>query len=66
MKKYEAPKLFVDTFAADTTIASSMGKNGNPDNNQNCWDCDSKFMELNGSNYCLYYPGDSGSYDAYC
>lgn len=38
MKKYEAPELFVDYFAADTMIASSDTKNGNPDNNQNCWD----------------------------
>ena len=44
MKKYEAPELFVDTFAADTMIASintpkSGGgpKNDNAGNNQNCW-----------------------------
>lgn len=50
MKKiYEAPKLFVDEYVADTMIASSTNgwaeagglggspKNGNADNNQNCW-----------------------------
>ena len=66
MKKYEAPQLFVDNFAADTTIAASTGKNGNPDNNQNCWSCNTYLMQQVGENYCLYYPGDSGSYDAYC
>lgn len=42
MKKYEAPKLFVDEFVADTMIASGVSanyKNGNPDNNQNCAGC---------------------------
>ena len=51
---YEAPGLFVDEYAADTMIASNdntpydwpaMGgigsspKNGNADNNHNCWGC---------------------------
>ncbi len=41
MKKYEAPELHVDEFAADTMIASSdeNPKNGNAGNNQNCWGC---------------------------
>lgn len=37
-KNYEAPTLFCDEFVADTMIASSGSpKNGNADNNQNCW-----------------------------
>ncbi len=41
-KRYEAPMLFVDTYAPDTMIASggpSGGgpKNDNAGNNQNCW-----------------------------
>ncbi len=41
-KKYVAPKLFVDVYAADTMIASDdptpvfEAKEGNP-NNQNCY-----------------------------
>ena len=60
MKKYEAPALFVDVYAADTMIASSGTKNGNPDNNQNCWACNSTFGAVeDGMNACLGagYPG---------
>ncbi|MCR4729653.1 MAG: hypothetical protein K5881_01860 [Saccharofermentans sp.] len=39
MKKYEAPKLFVDEFVPDTMIASEEPKNGNAGYNQNCWGC---------------------------
>ena len=60
MKKYEAPELFVDTFAADTMIASSRTKNGNPDNNQNCWGCNLTAGATdpnNPENSCIYLPG---------
>ena len=38
MKKYEAPRLFVDEYAADTMIASSATgiRNGNA-GNQTCY-----------------------------
>ena len=37
MKKYEAPKLFVDEFVQDTMIASSAAiRNGNA-GNQTCY-----------------------------
>ena len=55
-KVYEIPQLYVDEYAADTMIASSetgeltdwqkLGgigtspKNGNADNNHNCWGCE--------------------------
>ncbi len=58
MKKYEAPELFVDTFAADTMIASGGGgggpKNDNAGNNQNCWgeNCIPGAVE-DGQNACL-------------
>ena len=60
MKKYEAPRLFVDTFAADTMIASGGPKNDNAGNNQNCWDCNSTFAAVeDGENACFGagYPG---------
>lgn len=49
MKKYEAPELNVDTFAADTMIASNGPKNGTY--NQNCF-----------SRKCPqgYYPNEVG------
>ncbi len=64
MKKYETPELFVDEFAADTMIASNP-KNGNGDNNQNCWGCDQNAGDVNGENACFYTPG-SGTYQAMC
>ena len=62
MKKYEAPALFVDVYAADTMIASSSGgpKNDNAGNNQNCWACNSTFGAVeDGVNACMGagYPG---------
>lgn len=63
MKKYEAPQLFVDQFAADSMIASMPGggpKNGNAGNNQNCWDCNTVFAAVeDGENACFGsgYPG---------
>ncbi len=68
MKKYEAPELHVDEFVPDTMIASSNTKNGNPDNNQNCWGCrhtPGATDPLNSSNSCIYTPGD-GIYEGYC
>ena len=70
MKKYEAPELFVDTFAADTMIASGGGeaKNANAGNNQNCWGCKSKAGEVdpgNPENYCTYLPGTQ-AYNNFC
>ena len=67
MKKYEAPELHVDEFAPDTMIASSNTKNGNPDNNQNCWGCNQKAGatdQNNTQNSCIYTPGD-GIYEYY-
>lgn len=57
MRKYEAPRLFVDSFAADTMIASLTGggpKNDNAGNNQNCWgfNCVHGAVE-DGENACL-------------
>ncbi len=69
MKKYEAPELFVDTFAADTMIASSRTKNGNPDNNQNCWGYDQNpgDSDRTGTNSCVYDPKNNpAAYDYYC
>jgi len=68
MKKYEAPQLFVDSFAADTMIASGGPKNGNAGNNQNCSGCKSTAGELdpgNPSNMCIYLPG-TDAYSAFC
>ena len=68
MKSYEAPMLFVDSFAPDTMIASSLGggpKNGNADNNQNCWGCNSTAGEVNGSNACAIIEG-TPAYDLFC
>ena len=62
MKKYEAPKLFVDRFVPDTMIASSGTKNGNPDNNQNCWGCNASAGATdpnNTQNSCAVIPGDA-------
>ena len=61
MKKYEAPELHVDEFAADTMIASGGGpKNGNAGNNQNCWACNIVPGAVeDGQNACMGagYPG---------
>ena len=76
-EKYEAPQLFVDEYVADTMIASNGGdydygsvnpKNGNAANNQNCWGCDQVKGQSNGygEDICIYYPGDKGTYNAYC
>ena len=68
MKKYQAPELFTDEFAADTMIASGNPKNGNAGNNQNCWGCKSTFGEVdpgNPENSCLYLP-NTPSYSEYC
>ena len=68
MKKYEAPELFVDTFAADTMIASSNTKNGNPDNNQNCWGCNQSAGATDPNkpeNSCAYLPG-TAAYSQFC
>lgn len=62
MKKYEAPKLFTDEFVADTMIASSDTKNGNPDNNQNCWGCNLSAGATdagNTQNSCAVIPSDA-------
>lgn len=64
-KHYEAPRLFVENYAADTMIASTIympgggPKNGNAGNNQNCWsyNCVVGAIE-DGQNACL---GDSFS-----
>lgn len=70
MKKYEAPELYVDEFAADTMIASGSGdpKNGNAGNNQNCWGCKSTAGEVdpgNPENSCIYLPG-TAAYGQFC
>ena len=63
MKKYEAPRLTVQTYAADTMITSSGGggpKNDNAGNNQNCWACNTVPGAVeDGQNACLGagYPG---------
>ena len=70
MKKYVAPELYVDEFAADTMIASggSEPKNANAGNNQNCWGCKSEKGEVdpgNPENMCTYLPGTS-AYSTFC
>lgn len=69
MKKYEAPKLFVDEFAPDTMIASGgEPKNANAANNQNCWGCKSYAGEVdpgNPENMCTYLTG-TPAYSAFC
>lgn len=60
MKEYEAPELFVDEYAADSTIAASGGgghsyKNGHAGTNQNCAGC--RFS---------YGAGDPYSRDDWC
>ena len=69
MKKYEAPKLHVDQFVADTMIASGGSfKNGNPDNNQNCAGCRNSYGAAdpqNSENWCNILPGTQ-AYDAWC
>ena len=63
MKKYMAPMLYVDSFAPDTMIASSVKggpKNDNAGNNQNCWDCNTVWSVVeDGENACLG-PGIPG------
>lgn len=69
MKNYEAPCLFVDTFVADTMIASGSPKNGNAGNNQNCWGCKTTVGEVdpgNPENSCFYTPAQPGTYEAFC
>ena len=56
-KPYEAPQLFIDTYAADTMIASSdptefTAKNGNP-SNQNCYGARDYWGQIAGDNYCI-------------
>ncbi len=66
MKKYETPELFVDEFAPDTMIASGDAgnpKNGNADNNQNCWACHSDGKLNADGDACAYWPGD-GAFEA--
>ena len=65
MKKYEAPELFVDVYVADTMIASNLGnpKNGNANNNQNCWSCKSESSLNADGDACVYWPGD-GAFEA--
>lgn len=69
MRKYSAPMLYVDHFAADTTIAASGGpKNGNAGNNQNCSGCNTVAGGTDSSNpqnMCIYLPGTS-AYSAFC
>lgn len=68
MKKYVAPELHVDEFVPDTMIASSTTKNGNPDNNQNCWGCNTSAGATdsgNTENSCFYLPG-TAAYSAFC
>lgn len=66
MKKYQAPELFVDEYAADTMIASSNYKNGNPDNNQNCAGCRYSYGAgdpQNSENWCNYVVTDQTTQD---
>lgn len=65
MKKYEAPKLFVDTFVPDTMIASGAPKNDNAGNNQNCWECKIEAGQVIGNNACAYVQG-TPAYSAFC
>ena len=68
MKPYEAPCLYVDSFAPDTSVASSQPKNGNADNNQYCWGCrlsPGATDSQDPTHACCYTPGD-GVYGRYC
>ncbi len=70
MKKYAAPELFVDSFAADTMIASANNtKNGNAGNNQNCWGCNESAGATdtnNTQNSCVYTPDNPAVYAMFC
>lgn len=69
MKKYEAPKLNVDNYVADTMIASSGTKNSNAGNNQNCWGCNQSAGSTdpgNTENSCFYLPSMGEIYTNYC
>ena len=64
MKNYEAPRLTIQFYAADTMITSGGGgggpKNDNAGNNQNCWACKNVAGAVeDGENACLGagYPG---------
>lgn len=52
MKEYEAPKLTVQDYAADTLITSSGPKNGQAGNNQNCWADRDYYLQVIGENVC--------------
>lgn len=56
MKEYEAPKLIVQDYAADTMITSttpgSGPKNDNAGNNQNCWAERDYYLQIVGENVC--------------
>lgn len=59
MKKYEAPMLFVDTFAPDTMIASNVTPVKNPASDMDCWGCDIVPGKQELGPYCLG-PGPPG------
>lgn len=52
MKEYEAPKLTVQDYAADTMITSGGPKNGQAGNNQNCWAERDYYLQIIGENVC--------------
>lgn len=70
MKKYEAPMLNVDEFVPNTMIASGDPKNGNPDNNQNCWGCNQTAGSVdpnNTENACAIDPNTNpAAYSMFC
>jgi len=68
-KNYVAPTLVCDEFVQDTMIASSGAKNGNPDNNQNCWGCrynPGAYDPNNQQNDCVITPSNAAAYNAFC
>lgn len=70
MKKYNAPKLYVDEYVADTMIASITGspKNGNAGNNQNCSGCNESAGVTdpnNPENMCVVIKG-TPAYAQWC
>lgn len=64
MREYEAPKLFVDSFVADTMIASSSAKNGK---GEQCYGCNQISGEFSSTgNVCIYAPGSDEAGNAFC
>ncbi len=65
MKAYEAPKLYVDEYVADTMIASTSARDGEAANSEACWGCSSVLGQQSGNHICMYTPGTE-AYENWC